>query len=134
MSGDGISLGELLQGAMVQAKREGRPRKPAPSIEGQKAVLTELAKIYDDAIHQGPAFEVGDFVTPREGMGAKYAGIPHIVVETVGGVSPTFTAADISEVSSNGYGRRLDMRVMLWADDGYTCFWVESYAYVPFEE
>lgn len=108
---------------------ERRPPRPLP--EAQIATLREISARYV----AGCPFAVGDVVTPRAGTNLRNAGEPHIVVELADHPHRTFDH-ERGASGSNGYGKRLDMRIAAFADDNetLTMHWVESWAFEPYRE
>ena len=93
--------------------------------------LRAASTAYDQTRIDNP-FNAGDFVTPLEGYGVKYAGVPHIVLEAL---HPTQADASFNgQQDSNSYGMYNDMRVAVLIGGEVTAFWAETYTYRKMSE
>lgn len=104
----------------------------APLPEAQIMEMRERADDYWATMQGERSFKPGDLVVPRAGYHTRWEDRPHIVLEMM-------KAEDVKPIpgpdaSSSGYGMRTDMRVMVYTDSGYSCFWVESWQYVEYDE
>lgn len=90
------------------------------------------------AVYGVQRFHPGDLVTPRADGPLRGAGDPHLVLETNYGAEPTWMARSISDLGSNRYGNRLDLRCLSLTQerDGtqtLTAHWNEAWLFVPWE-
>ena len=129
------ALEALLSGAMpgpIAVEMDDELKIPTEvAIE----ILKEFKREYGLFLNGPCKFIPGDIVMPMKGMGNRYAGRPHIVLETLKPDAPYFC----EDPASSGYGRRADIRVMahVHGGDKVAMFWVESFEfekYVPKSE
>jgi hypothetical protein len=135
-TGDGDDFIEALANA-VGAKKGSRNSKPTsrpPLREAVISTLKDLAAAYGHC-----PFEVGDLVTPRQGLNLRDAGGLHIVVYVDPDAHHHFTGGDEGHIQTHsvGYGRYLDVRVLSFCHGGgewcYIPFWMESWQLQPYD-
>lgn len=97
--------------------------------EALKERIAEGARLYATSLHHCP-YEVGDWVTPRNGFSIKGHGNPYMVVDLLMNPAPAFMAGEPGNAS---HGRRMDMRVLTMIQDNIVGFWVESYQYEQYD-
>lgn len=112
----------------IDRVRDEERAKPRILPEAAIARLRELLPAYTTA--RAP-YQVGDVVTPRRDSAMKQTGEPHLVVAVLD--EPVYRF-DHGEVSSNGFGQRLDMRVIHINGERVFAHWVESSDVVPYVE
>lgn len=120
-----MSLSDLLS-EMASERNEKPVRLPLP-----EAQIMELKALQQRYAAPCP-YVSGDLVTPRGNCNVKGAGLPHIVLE----VGRPSEAAEPESTASNGYGRRIDMRVACYSERkaSIAAFWVESFEFEPYSQ
>lgn len=120
-----MSLAELLSD--LRSENDRQPVR-LPTAEAQIMELKAL-----QARYAAPCpFASGDLVTPRANAGCHGAGLPHIVLE----IGRPAEAPEAENVASNGYGRKIDMRVAAYSERHgvISSHWVESFDFEPYSQ
>lgn len=113
-----------LLAALAAAEEQARPKI---SREGQLARLLEAAPRY---VSDEVPFELGDVITPRADAAMSGAGEPHVVI-AIRHAAPYHFATDM--VGSNGFGARMNVRVLCFSPAGSICaYWVEAADFEPY--
>lgn len=99
-------------------------RLPVP--EAQVMNLLELAKGY-----RKHDYAPGDLVTRRRQTGGETKGRPHLVLETLDNPAPDFNES--IDPTSQVYGARRDVRVLVCMGSAYCAFWCESWELEPYK-
>lgn len=127
-----------LLGGRLEAEHEQDLSRPLP--EAQIATLREAFERYTAPC----PFKPGDIITPRDGFGYSDAGVPHIVLEVRsddisvadGPIRPFDQTSDVTDIYSNAFGSKLDIRVAVLNSNGHRvavcAFWQESWRHQPY--
>lgn len=107
----------------------GGDTKPDPEVAAM-----ELRAYYDRYAAENP-FNEGDIITPRPGVGQKYAGWPHIVLdsqENYDEIPVTINAADVGQSAA---AHRNTLRVAVYIPDaGIVTFLGQHQDYESWDE
>lgn len=119
-------LREMLGGAIVKAMSSGDDDKVEMPVGEQIAALRSMSALYGAR----GRFKVGDLVTVHPNGDSRGKAQPHIVLEVLDKPIDHFPPDGNS--GSNQWGLRLDIRVLTWAGEHITAFWLESWKLIPY--
>lgn len=119
-------LREMLDGALAKAMSGGDEEKVEMPVGEQISSLRSMAALYGAR----GRFKVGDLVTVHPNGDSKGKAQPHIVLEVLDKPIDHFSQEGNS--GSNQWGLRLDVRVLTWAGEHMTAFWLESWKLIPY--
>jgi len=91
--------------------------------------LREVAERYNSDC----AFKVGDLVTPRAHYNVRGAGRPHVVVEVFATPVRNYDCVEsVSDIASQAFGSKNDIRVVAEDREQIVPFVVESWKFEPY--
>lgn len=113
-----------------QGDDDDPPERNQPLPEAQIMTLRELYAGYRDP----ERFKPGDIVVRKKVAGGPYQGQPCLVLEINKHAEPFFALTEASGPSSNVFGQRHDVRILMLSRGYATAYWIESFEIEPWND